>query len=285
MGKYRKKPEDDCPTIQRPTGINGEMMDYPGEGKVVRYFRMLKIHFNFIAICFLLAGFLFSGAAQADTCLFILSGQSNMSRMNPAACFTPTVKHHLTDKEVVVVKVARGDTPISWWKQGGVMYDNILQEVAEGMDGKTPDHIVFIFMQGETDAMDGYGDKYKDRLSGLITNLRDDFDFPDMGVVLGRLSDFGKYKDWPLVITAQMAVAEADPLVEWVNTDDLNDPGNQLHYTDYNGLAGRFAIQALNLIAPGEYKVVVDDSQSAAVPQQEEDNEYGCFIEVVFSMF
>ena len=32
-------PLDDCEIFQRPAGLNGEMMDYPGEGKVVRYFR------------------------------------------------------------------------------------------------------------------------------------------------------------------------------------------------------------------------------------------------------
>jgi len=57
--KYRKKPvvieavqwhrngdhpEDDCAIFQRPTGLNGEMMDYPGEGNVVRYFRNPGLH-------------------------------------------------------------------------------------------------------------------------------------------------------------------------------------------------------------------------------------------------
>jgi len=32
-------PNDDCDIFQRPTGQNGKMMDYPGEGKVVRYYR------------------------------------------------------------------------------------------------------------------------------------------------------------------------------------------------------------------------------------------------------
>ena len=32
-------PDDDCGVFERPTGPNGEMFQYPGEGKVVRYFR------------------------------------------------------------------------------------------------------------------------------------------------------------------------------------------------------------------------------------------------------
>lgn len=32
-------PDDNCTLMQRPTGPSGEMMDYPSEGKVVRYFR------------------------------------------------------------------------------------------------------------------------------------------------------------------------------------------------------------------------------------------------------
>ena len=31
-------PLDNCPVFQRPTGPNGELFDYPGEGEVVRYF-------------------------------------------------------------------------------------------------------------------------------------------------------------------------------------------------------------------------------------------------------
>lgn len=56
--KYRKKPvvieatqwfrngdhpEDDCPVVQRPSGPDGEMTDYSGEGKVVRYFRHPRV--------------------------------------------------------------------------------------------------------------------------------------------------------------------------------------------------------------------------------------------------
>ncbi len=32
-------PQDDCDIFERPTGPEGQMFEYPGEGKVVRYYR------------------------------------------------------------------------------------------------------------------------------------------------------------------------------------------------------------------------------------------------------
>jgi len=70
-----------------------------------------------------------------------------------------------------------------------------------------------------------------------------------MPVVLGRLSDFSTpiLPAWDKVRQAQEAVAKADPLVTWVDCDDLNGPKNGLHYTGdgYRLLGERFATNAI----------------------------------------
>src|SRR5437763_16597978 len=77
--------------------------------------------------------------------LFILSGQSNMARFDPAVSFTPAVKRAFPDDALLVVKSGQGGQPIRRWykgwkapagvrvKQGAVgdLYDVLLREVRE----------------------------------------------------------------------------------------------------------------------------------------------------------
>ena len=55
--------------------------------------------------------------------LFILSGQSNMERLDPNISFTPTVEAAFGKNNVIVVKDAMGAQPIRRWykKWSGVM--------------------------------------------------------------------------------------------------------------------------------------------------------------------
>ena len=47
--------------------------------------------------------------------LFILSGQSNMARLDPSDSFTPTVIKEFGSDNVIVVKDAKGGQPIRRW--------------------------------------------------------------------------------------------------------------------------------------------------------------------------
>ena len=87
-------------------------------------------------------------------------------------------------------------------------------------------------MQGERDAKEGLDAAYADALTQLIGNIRRDLDLPEMYVVIGRLSDFGKpdYVPWENVRKAQVDVANADPRGAWVDCDDLNDKEKDLSW-------------------------------------------------------
>jgi hypothetical protein len=72
-----------------------------------------------------------------------------------------------------------------------------------------------------------------------------------MVVVIGRLSDHLKGdKHWDAVRAAQEKVATDGRRSAWVDTDDLNGPQNDLHYTKagYKELGNRFAAKALELL-------------------------------------
>ncbi len=223
---------------------------------------------SFLSVALTLTFALFGPQVHAEgTHLFILSGQSNMERLNPQISFTPAVEKSFGKANVIVIKEAQGGKPIALWYQGskagdgktGDFYKRIMTQVESATQGKEIKSITFVWMQGERDAQTGQAQIYSDNLAGLIEKLRADLKRKDMNVVIGRLSDFGMDKpDWVLLRETQVKIAEADPRGAWVNTDDLNDlPGkkgqpvrNDLHLSKegYVTLGQRFADKAIELI-------------------------------------
>ena len=235
---------------------------------------MIKKRIQFQRTSLVIIMMLFSGvliallvcSKEKNIHLFILSGQSNMKGVNPDESFTPSLRKACSGDEIIVVKDARNGQPISrWYKkwksaQGqearitGDLYDGLMTKVKKAMKGKTPSTITFIWMQGESDTLDKQGQVYAASLKGLIDQLREDLKLKDINFVIGRISDFDNdnksYPCWTMVRQAQVEVAESDIRGAWVDTDDLNGPNNDLHYTKegYKILGERFATKAINLI-------------------------------------
>ena len=204
-----------------------------------------------------------SAAADGKVRLFILSGQSNMAGLPPEVSFTPAVAKAFADDEVIVVKDARGGQPIrQWYKKWkpargpapqtlGELYDRLMTKVNAAIKGKKIDTISFVWMQGERDAREQHSAVYAESLKGLIEQLRTDLKRKDVTVVIGRLSDCRKGDPhWDGVRAAQVEVAKEDPLADWVDTDDLNGPKDDLHYNKagYAELGKRFAEKTIALL-------------------------------------
>lgn len=221
------------------------------------------------------------GAATAGRCeeetrmhLFILSGQSNMARMDPAQTFTPAVEEAFGPENVIVAKGAWGGEPIRRWHKGwrsadgeriepvGDLYDRLMETVRAAAEGKEFATVTFVWMQGERDAREGHGGVYGESLNGLIEQLSADLGREDLHVVIGRLSDHGfrnpEFPHWTMVRDAQLAAVDDLPRAAWVDCDDLNDGLNEagerieddLHYSveGYRTLGARFAAEAIKLI-------------------------------------
>lgn len=198
--------------------------------------------------------------------LFILSGQSNMQNLDPDVSFTPAVTEALGADRVIVVWDALGGQPIQRWLRGWTspegetpettadLYDRLMAKVAAAARGKPIGTVTFVWMQGERDSRMSWGTVYEASLRGLIAQVRSDLGRPDTNVVIGRISDFDManqtYPHWTMVREIQVAVADADPRAAWVDTDDLNGPEDDLHYTPegYRELGERFAATALELL-------------------------------------
>lgn len=220
-----------------------------------------------------------SVAHGGETHMFILSGQSNMAGLKEARenSFLTELDKLLPDAEIRYTKYALGGQPIRMWvaewdtiaKEHGlkplgkkaVFYPEMLREYREKLaDGRKPDSVTFLWMQGERDAKTNLDAAYRASLEQLIANLRHDLELPELNVVIGRISDHSpgeQFNDaWQRVREIHVAVAEADPHGAWVDTDDCNDKTkqdravNDLHYTadGYDLFGRRLARQAVRLI-------------------------------------
>ena len=198
--------------------------------------------------------------------LFILSGQSNMVRLDPNISFTPAVETEFGKNNVTVVKDAEGAQPIRrWYKkwkpaQGaapeatGDLYDRLMKKVNAAIKGEKFSTVTFVWMQGERDAKEKHGAVYANSLKGLVEQFKTDLDINEINVVIGRINDFSmnnkSHPHWTMVRKAQVKVAESLPRGAWVDTDDLNGPTNGIHATNdgYKTLGNRFAKKAFELI-------------------------------------
>lgn len=198
--------------------------------------------------------------------LFILSGQSNMEGMNPETSFIPLVEAEYGKENVTIVKDAHNGQPIRRWykkwksqkddesKVTGDLYDRLMTKVHAEIIGIEIDTVTFVWMQGERDAKERYGEVYGDSLKGLLSQLSEDLERSDIHFVIGRLSAFDmenvRYRHWTLVRNAQIETANVLPRAAWIDTDDLIGEDAGLHYTKdgYTILGERFALKSIELI-------------------------------------
>lgn len=130
-------------------------------------------------------------------------------------------------------------------------------------EGQPYEIAALVWMQGENEAGWSAAFTYGDTLRGFIRAIREDLGVPGLPVVLGRVSDnlypanggpiaAGKEANIDAVRAAQVTVAEEDPRVAWVDTDDLTvrAPDDAYHFdsASYQLLGERFAEAYLALV-------------------------------------
>jgi hypothetical protein len=237
----------------------------------------MKIAFLILAYLILISESVFAFQEEGKH-LFILSGQSNMVGLNPEESFIPILKDTFGDDNIIVVKNGMGGQPIRRWyrdwetidgnnlKAQPDLYDSLMKLVNTAIQNENILSVTFIWMQGERDARESYGNVYEASLIGLYNQLSKDLGRSDVNFLIGRLNDFDlkneKYPDWTVVRDIQVKVAESNPHFDWVDTDDLNDGlnregqkiENDLHMSaqGYVILGKRFAKKSIELIKKPE---------------------------------
>lgn len=164
----------------------------------------------------------------------------------PETSFGRTLADSLPDVDVKLIKHAVGGTDLaSYWHPGeyrddpaqGAGYRDWLATVDAGLaelDAAGTDYQIagMIWMQGESDATSShYAHAYAANMAHLIARVRDDVGVAELPFAQGLIDCLGvcAYRD--TVRSAQQAVADADPLVYAIETEDLGlYPADAWHY-------------------------------------------------------
>ena len=197
--------------------------------------------------------------------LFLLSGQSNMLRMDIHSSFVPELLAHAQGHPFAVAKCARNRQPLSRWlpdwqdltglpqhPRDGLMLTQLLRQAQSVMGRQSPERVVLVWMQGEADARSNLVDNYEVGFTHLVRNLENTLD-TSIDLVVGRLAhrstDSPSFKTWYRIRELQVDMAERRPGSVWVDTDGLNGPDLNTHYSDegYVELGRRFARACIRL--------------------------------------
>ena len=177
--------------------------------------------------------------------------------------FLPIVEEKFGSRHVIAVKDAHGGQHITEWYDQydleddgdvvGPSYDQLIGKVSAAIKGKDIESVSFIWMQGESDALNvnpSYRKNYRNNLHGLIELIESDLK-TNINFVIGRLNTFRiNLPGWITIRTIQVEEAEGAANGTWVNTDDLGTVDAGLHFSPegYELLGERFAIAAISLI-------------------------------------
>ncbi len=166
-----------------------------------------------------------------------------------------------SERVVALIKHSVGGTDLAaYWHPGvseedadiGPGYSTWLATVRGGLAaleaaGEVPRIAGMIWMQGESDSIDlDIAVLYEDNLRHLVERVRQDTDHPALPFALGLIDCVPCGSGRALVRTAQQAVADEDPQVFALETEDLQLHSDEVHYNGpgMRTLGTRFA-QAL----------------------------------------
>lgn len=112
----------------------------------------------------------------------LLAAWENHSNMVPAFC-----KSYIAaaGRAVAAVHTAKGSTAIDYWLKGGMGYTYLVKKAAAAIKLVRPEHIFFVWLQGESDALEGTSKEvYKEKIILLNTALKNSLSIEKFGVVL-----------------------------------------------------------------------------------------------------
>jgi hypothetical protein len=188
-------------------------------------------------------------------------------RFGPEVALARDLAAVLPDREIVLVKHARGGTSLLAWApqwdsaraeitrnaSAGPLYSQLM-DVLQGLDlGPDAELGAILWMQGERDARTPEaGEEYFANVTELIAAFRRDLARPDLPFLLGHVNPPAeRYPAREAVREAQKRAAREISGVHLIATDDLTKWDDDLHY-DTEGileLGHRFAAAALEVIS------------------------------------
>jgi hypothetical protein len=184
-----------------------------------------------------------------------IKAEARMHMIGPEFGFAKAMTELYPAEEIHLIKVSRGGTAIDLWLPDAKGKDNELTKLLENMKaarGKIEgdyEIVGMLWMQGESDAKtQAEAEAYQKKLEQFIALMRKETGKPELPFVIGRLStrvlESPKFK-MPfvkIIQSAQEAVAKNDKNAYVINTDDLSQRDDLVHFDQEGqmGLGKRF---------------------------------------------
>ena len=219
---------------------------------------------NYKFVVFILILFLFNVKPLDSKNLFILSGQSNMVRLDPYKTFVPELLKTFNQSgiydidELIIIKSAKGGESIRKWyyKRPKTLYFEIY-DLIKTLDLTNIDSVNFIWMQGESDTFKKRFKTYKNSLLSLFKRFQKDIRklSKDKNIkvnyVIGRINNSKtRKKGWRIIRQIQKTSKFNKKRIPWINTDDLwtKETGEHMTEEGYDILGIRFAKKIIEII-------------------------------------
>ncbi len=138
------------------------------------------------------------------------------------------------DADVGLIPCADGGTSLAQWAPGGLLYDHALMQARLAM--RTSVLRGILWHQGESDCSAGASAVYEEKLTAMLTALRQDLGLPEVPVILGALGDYltdydeGTRTYYPAINAALRRVADALPAMAFVPANGLGAKPDNLHF-------------------------------------------------------
>ena len=180
---------------------------------------------------------------------------SHPVEFGPELSLGRTLADAFPSRNIAIIKYAHGGSNLhTQWAAGGIRYNDFISVVDDSLADITNAGASFNlkglgWVQGESDVGSRPND-YEDNLTDFVSRVRTDvFGGADAPFVITRLSD-NQYNSLSsnliTVRNAQVAVAEADPFIEWTDSDGAEfstyNIANPIHFDANGNLAQGVAI-------------------------------------------
>lgn len=137
-------------------------------------------------------------------------------------------------RSIGLVPCAVGGSPLKRWVKGGDLYEKaVVKAKLAAKDGVIRG---VLWHQGETDSEDlQSASTYRERLSGMIQDLRTDLGSPDLPVIVGQLGEFlaqqpDRFAHVEAVRSAIRQMPELLPKLGYADSAGLGHKGDRLHF-------------------------------------------------------
>ena len=190
-----------------------------------------------------------------------------MPHVTGSACYGHTnlvpefcrVYSEATGNKVLAVHVAKGSTTIAEWLCGSVGYSIITEKAAaaikEAKGHEAIEHIFFVWLQGESDAVCGNTKAYyKEKLAQLNDALKKDIGIEKFGIIrVGRFTNDARDSE---IISAQdeICLESSDFLMLTTIATELNDQNEYMN--PY--VPGHYSAKGLEKLGAAAAKTLAD---------------------------